>query len=124
MMSEDGQLARIGKTPELLDVIAKNGDRAMDFVWRNKKSLSMAVGLRSFLRDPHSFLNGSSDITIVAAENPRKEMAESPCQVAYMAGRDVDWSVVVTVSALIAALSAAGGMWLKRRGGFVKVRTL
>jgi len=36
MLMADGDLARIGRTPEVLEVIAKYGDRAADFVWKNK----------------------------------------------------------------------------------------
>ena len=35
-----GELAAIGRTPELLGVIAKYGDPAMDFIWRNKVVLA------------------------------------------------------------------------------------
>lgn len=36
MMAESGELAAIGRHPELMDVIARRGDAAMDFIWRNK----------------------------------------------------------------------------------------
>ncbi len=37
MMMADGELAGIGRTEELLGVVAKYGDPAMDFIWRNKE---------------------------------------------------------------------------------------
>ena len=35
-----GDLAAIGRTPELLEVIARHGDKAMDFIWKNKAVLA------------------------------------------------------------------------------------
>ena len=52
MMAADGDLAKIGKTAELLEVVAKYGDRAMDFIWRNKGSLTVATALTAFLTNP------------------------------------------------------------------------
>lgn len=36
MMAEEGDLARIGRTGRVLGVVERYGDRAADFVWRNK----------------------------------------------------------------------------------------
>src|SRR5438270_311241 len=45
MMADDGELAALGQTPALLETVAKYGDRAMDFVWRNKGSLAVGAAL-------------------------------------------------------------------------------
>ena len=48
MMMADGDLAKIGRTEELLAVVAKYGDPAMDFIWRNKGSLAVGHYTRGF----------------------------------------------------------------------------
>ena len=41
----EGELANCGKHPELLEVIAKYGDRAAVFVWENKGALAVGATL-------------------------------------------------------------------------------
>ncbi|TMQ29066.1 MAG: hypothetical protein E6K70_26205 [Planctomycetota bacterium] len=58
MMLEEGQLAAMGRSPELLDVVAKHGDRAMEFIWRHKGALVVSAGLTAFLANPHCGRSG------------------------------------------------------------------
>lgn len=68
MMSTDGELARIGRSDELLDVIGKYGDAAMDFIWRNKGALTITAVLAAFLADPEPFINGTKDLATEVAD--------------------------------------------------------
>jgi len=62
MMSADGTLDAIPQKAELLAVIRKYGDEAMDFVWKNKGSLAVATVLATFLSDPESYISGAKDL--------------------------------------------------------------
>jgi hypothetical protein len=67
MMMADGELAAIGRTPELFEVIAKHGDAAADFVWRNKGALAVGATLTAFLANPQPFLDGAQSVTETVA---------------------------------------------------------
>ena len=94
IMSEQGELTKIGRTPELLDVVAKYGDRAMDFVWKHKASLADAGMLAPFLANPEPFLDGDLDIAKVVAENDLKPTADAPGQVVPEEANGVNWTLV------------------------------
>jgi hypothetical protein len=77
MLMADGDLAKIGRTPELMDVIAKYGDKAMEFVWKNKGALAVGTTLAAFLANPESFLNAGQGVTKAVAENVGRPLVES-----------------------------------------------
>ncbi len=62
---------------EILRIIEKYGDKAMEFIWRNKGSLTVAVVLAAFLKDPEPFINGTRDLAEIVAESTVKPVAES-----------------------------------------------
>jgi len=68
-MMLEGELANVGKHPELLEVIAKYGDRAATFVWANKGALATGAVLTAFVANPEPFLNGARDITKIAGDS-------------------------------------------------------
>lgn len=72
MLADDGDLAKIGRTSELLEVVARYGDQAADFIWRNKGALAITAAATAFLRDPKPFLDGAVDIATIAADNAVK----------------------------------------------------
>lgn len=81
MMHNSGQLAKIGRTEELLEVISKKAepgwaDKAMDFIWRHKGELAVTAALTAFLMNPEAFINGALDLTKIAAENTVGKMSE------------------------------------------------
>jgi hypothetical protein len=122
MLAEDGQLAKIGRTPELLDVVTKYGDRAMDFIWRHKGALTVTAALTAFLTNPEPFLDGAADIMKVVAENAVKPIANVPGQIASEAARQTNWTVAVMSVLCVIGLLIAMRMWLKHRNGLAKVR--
>jgi hypothetical protein len=107
MASEGGELARIGRTPEVLAVIEKYGDKAMQFVWRHKGALAITATLAAFLAEPEPFINGAKDITEVVA----KPLAEVPAiaarEGAAEVARKTNWTIVFL--AIIAALTLLAG---------------
>jgi hypothetical protein len=62
IVANDGLLAATARAPELLLVIQKHGDAAMDFIWRNKGSLAVTSVLATFLADPQAYISGGKEI--------------------------------------------------------------
>lgn len=84
----------------LLDVIARHGDPAMDFVWRNKGALAVGTTLTAFLANPEPFINGTSQLVDTAARNVVKPVVQETAQAVSM----LIWTLLV----LVIGTSAAG----------------
>lgn len=69
IMAEEGELKKFMLQPQLFDTIGKYGDRAADFVWKNKGALAVGTALAAFLADPEPFLDGTRDIAEIAAKS-------------------------------------------------------
>jgi hypothetical protein len=78
MLHAEGELSRIGRTQELLDVVSKYGDKAMDFIWRNKGALLVSTTLAAFLANPQPFLDGTRQLTENVSSHAMDKLAESP----------------------------------------------
>jgi hypothetical protein len=115
MLAEDGQLAKIGQTPELLEIVAKYGDRAADFIWSNKGSLTVTAVLTAFLANPEPFLDGATDVTKIVAENAVKPLADVPGQVASEAAKSINWTVAGVCGMCVLGLLAGVRLWLRHR---------
>ena len=110
MLTAEGDLAKIGRTPELLDVIARYGDRAAAFVWANKGALAVGTTLTAFLLKPEAFISGAEKLAGTVAENAVRPLAEVPGKVADKAAervadnvtKDVNWTAVFIVIVLAA----------------------
>jgi len=117
MASEGGELAATGRAAELLDIIAKYGDPAMDFLWRHKGVLASGVALTSFIANPEPFISGAKDITDVLAENAVKPLAEVPAtlarEAAGEAARNTNWTVIFSVVVLV--LGGLAALRLRRK---------
>jgi len=101
IMQSAGDLAKIGRTPELMDVIFRYGEKAMEFIWANKGSLAVGTALAAFLANPEPFVNGVRQLTQIAAENVVRPLAEVPGQVAREAASSVNWTLLAIISALV-----------------------
>jgi len=62
MMADDGSLAKIGRSDALLGVVGRYGNRAMDFIWKNKKALAATAALTAFLANPEPFIDGTVNL--------------------------------------------------------------
>ena len=122
MMGEQGELTQIGRTPQLLDVVTKYGDRGMDFVWKNKASLAVAATLATFLANPEPFITGAADITKVVAENAIKPLADASSQVASEAARRINWTLVAVCGACIVGALVGVRMAFRRFALAVRAR--
>jgi hypothetical protein len=111
MASEGGELAQIGRAPEVLGALAKYGDPALEFIWRHKAVLASATALAAFLADPQPYLNGARDLTQVVAENTVKPLAELPATVAREAAGEVargtNWTIIFGLAVLTLGSLAA-----------------
>jgi hypothetical protein len=76
MLAEDGTLARSGRWGELVAVIERHGDRAMDFVWRHKGALTVSAILATFLAEPEVFLGGGRELIGGAAREATQPLAD------------------------------------------------
>ena len=103
MMLSEGELAKIGRTPEVLGVVAQYGDRAMDFIFKHRFLLAGGATLGVFLANPEPFLNGVRDITQIAAENVIKPLAEVPGKVAQEAASRINWTLIALVCLVLGA---------------------
>lgn len=103
MMAQGGELAAIGRGPELMQVIARHGDPAMDFIWRNKGPLAVGTTLAAFLAKPEAFLDGGNRLAGTVAEN-----VVSP--VVQEAAGALAW--LIRAAALLALFGAGGVAYL------------
>jgi hypothetical protein len=57
IMRKEGNLVRMTRTRELLDVVTKHGDKVMEFIWNHKEALAGTALLAKFLAGPDAFLD-------------------------------------------------------------------
>ena len=98
ILAEDGALARSGRWGELLAVIERHGDRAMDFVWRHKGALAVTTVLGAFLAEPEAFLGGGRELIGGAAQ-------EAAQPIALMAGTAASRWMNIARSAVVVGLA-------------------
>ena len=70
MVVDNGLLTATERSSELLSVIRRYGDEAMDFIWRNKGSLAVTSVLVSFLADPQVYISGARELVIDPVASP------------------------------------------------------
>jgi len=68
-MLMEGEVSQASRHPELMGVVAKHGDRAVNFLWQNKTVIAGGAALTAFLADPEPFMNGTKDIMAVAGDS-------------------------------------------------------
>jgi hypothetical protein len=94
-----------GRSAEIFGVIEKFGDRACDFLWRNKGTIFLASVLAAFLQDPKPYLDGVKELVVQPAS-----------QVARDAASRTNWTLIVVIAVL------ATGAWLSIRWGWAARR--
>ena len=103
MMAEAGELSAIGHTPELMQIVSRHGDAAMDFIWRNKGALAVGTTLTAFVANPEAFINGTNQLASTVGETAVKPLVQET-------GRAIS-SLVWALVALVVGVPAAG-FWL------------
>jgi hypothetical protein len=104
MMIEDGAIKTGEQSASLLDVVAKYGDKAMDFIWRNKGALSVTTGLTAFLHDPEPFIQGTKDLAVDGVKPVGIEIAQH-----------TNWTPVLIAIVLAGAGLVALRTWTRPR---------
>ncbi|MBL8829245.1 MAG: hypothetical protein JNM18_19840 [Planctomycetaceae bacterium] len=109
MLADDGSLAAMGRTPELLGVVAKYGDRAMDFIWKNKAALATTAALVAFLNSPEEFLDGTKKLAEVVGESV---IVPTTTAIAKEIAPHVNWTLVTLGGLAIVAVYWLGRQYL------------
>ena len=106
IMAESGELAKIGKTEQLLGIIGKYGDKAGTYVWSHKGALMVSAGLATFLSNPEPFINGTVHLAEPIVQIPGRvvdgvvaPIAQAPAK-ALVAGTEeaakrTDWTIIL-----------------------------
>jgi len=110
-MMFEGDLGKVARSGELLEVIAKYGNRAAEFVWEHKAALATGTVLVAFLADPEPFLNGAAKITGIVGETTAKPLAEG-------IARGTNWTVILLV---VFGLVTASALCLVAKYGLFSV---
>ena len=76
ILTEAGETARLGRAREWLDIVARHGDVAMDFIWRHKGALAASTVMAAFLANPGPFLSGAKELTGYAARAVARPLVE------------------------------------------------
>ena len=100
MLMDEGFLTRTGKADELLAICGQYGDRAADFIWRNKGALLVGTALAAFLQDPDPFLDGTRDLASLTVA----PVAQAAKDVAVESARRTNWTAVWLAIVGMAAL--------------------
>ncbi len=94
MMVDEGVISKAGSRAEdLMNVIAKFGDKGMEFIWKNKAALAVGTTLAAFLSDPQPFIDGTLDLSKVAASSVVEPIARE-------VGLKTNWTVVLMTMVL------------------------
>jgi hypothetical protein len=115
MLMADGDLAKIGRSEELLGVVSKYGDGAMSFIWKNKGSLAVAGTLTAFLAAPDKFLNAAQGMTKTVADSAVRPLAEVPGTAVKGIAEGTNWTVVFVFAGLAGMAIWGVRMWMSRR---------
>ena len=110
MLVEDGTLIRLGHQEELLSAIERHGDRALDFVWRNKGALAVGTVLATFLRDPEPFLSGAREL----GGGMTHAVAQPVMGAANRVGQDIAQPLTAAAVGALVVLMGVGGYRVHR----------
>lgn len=94
MLSEAGDLAKLGHTEELLSIIGRFGEKGMQFVWDHKGVLLLSGAMVVFLENPEPFIEGTVKLTSEVISSAVKPLAEVPKVMAEYAASSINWTLV------------------------------
>jgi hypothetical protein len=111
MRADEPWFARSGRATELLDVIGRHGDRALEFVWKHMAVLAGGAALAAFLAHPEPYLDGVVRLAGTAAGAAAAPATEA----AREAARATNWTLLGLAGMLLLFAN-----WLLRRarGGY------
>ena len=111
IMAETGELAKIGRSEQLLGVVGKYGDAAANFIWNHKGALAVSATLVAFLADPAPFIDGTVKLAEPIAEVPGKlvesvaaPLAKAPADavtaISDQVAKRTNWTIILVLIAV------------------------
>ncbi len=104
ILSSNSKFMRGGRASEIFGVLKREGNKAMDFIWRHKKSLAIATVLVTFLKDPSSYFKGAKTLIVDPVIEPVKIVA-----------RNIDWNLIISVILFMIFLIFGINKYFKRK---------
>jgi hypothetical protein len=107
-----------GKAPEqiakLLAVIARYGDRALEFVWKRKGALAVSAVMALFLADPQPFLDGTRQLGETTVKAVAKAVSDAAGQAVGQPATEGARALAESAGgqAALFGVGAAGFLWL------------
>jgi hypothetical protein len=101
------EMAASGRAAEMMGVIAKHGDTAMDFIWRHKAVLAGGAALTAFLANPEPYLNGTTKLVSTVAENGMRPAIVATGTIAQEAAAFIRWTVTILLLMVGAGMGVA-----------------
>jgi len=116
MADEGGALADPSKARRLLELVARGGDKTMEFIWKHKSALAVSAALVAFLNDPQPFIDGTRDLTqVVMKEGVHPAVENLSRNVGKEVARGTNWTVVFLPITFVLALLALLRWWPVKR---------
>lgn len=115
MMANEGELLTTSKAPELLETIGKYGNKAVEFVWKNKATLAVGSTLAVFLADPQPFIDGVKELASVPINNVSKLPNDLVNEGAKEAAKKTNFTLLGIISIFSITGIIAWRMFLKKQ---------
>ena len=109
MLQKDGVIKVGEQGDELLDVIARYGDKAMAFIWRNKGALAVTAGLGTFIANPEAYIDGGRELIVEGVSRPATEIGKE-------VARHTNWTVLGIAGIGALGALAAWRTWVRKPG--------
>jgi hypothetical protein len=107
MVGLSDDIYKSGYAPGFWKVLGKYGDRASDFIWRNKGAIFVAAVAASFIRDPEAYLSGARKIGQSVAEGVGRGLSGSV--------GSFPWGIAVPGLVLVLAMACYLKFFWRRR---------
>ncbi|MFH1532962.1 MAG: hypothetical protein ABIK09_19735 [Pseudomonadota bacterium] len=116
-MERSGELARLGRTEEILLTVERHGDRAMQFIWRNKGALAVGTVMALFLKDPEAAMRGAGRGFSVAMKPVATAIGHAVLETgkAFVPTSDTGKLGLAAIPMVAFVLVACFGFWLAHR---------
>lgn len=118
---------RMQQTKKVVEVVAKHGDRVVDWMWAHKGGLATTAALAAFLADPEGFMSGARKLTdtvakqvVVPVVNGGVKIADSLLQHAVKpavtelsraVARSIPWGTLIAAGLVSFVSLVAVAMW-------------
>ncbi|MCC6239012.1 MAG: hypothetical protein IT448_01740 [Phycisphaerales bacterium] len=97
MLADEGVLAKVPQQAAVLETIEKYGDKAANWVWRNKGAIMVGSVATAFVTNPEAFINGAEKVIEKGGEWIIQPVAEA-------AANSLNWNLIVIAFFTILAI--------------------